>query len=55
MYYLAMDIGASSGRHMLGSLVDGKIQLQELYRFDNGCVMKKGHLCWDLESLRMPC
>ena len=35
-YYLAIDIGASSGRHILGSLVDGKIQLEEIYRFENG-------------------
>ena len=32
-YYLAVDIGASSGRHMLASLVDGKIVLEEVYRF----------------------
>ena len=34
-YYLAIDIGASSGRHMLGWLEDGKIQLKEIYRFEN--------------------
>ena len=32
-YYLAVDIGASSGRHMLGYLRDGKMQLEEIYRF----------------------
>lgn len=50
-YYLAVDIGASSGRHILGSLVDGKIQLEEIYRFENGMKKKDGHLCWDLEHL----
>lgn len=31
-YYLAVDIGASSGRHMLASMKDGKMQLEEVYR-----------------------
>ena len=44
-YYLAIDIGASSGRHILGSIEDGKIVLEEIYRFENGMVMKNGHLC----------
>ena len=35
-YYLAIDIGASSGRHILGSIEDGKIKLEEIYRFENG-------------------
>ena len=35
-YYLAVDIGASSGRHILASMVDGKINLEEIYRFPNG-------------------
>ena len=35
-YYLAVDIGASSGRHMLASMVDGKMQLEEVYRFPKG-------------------
>ena len=34
-YYLAVDIGASSGRHMLASMKDGKMQLEEVYRFPN--------------------
>ena len=46
-YYLAVDIGASSGRHILGHLENGKILLEEVYRFDNSPVMKDGHLCWD--------
>ena len=35
-YYLAVDIGASSGRHMLASMEDGKMKLEEVYRFPNG-------------------
>ena len=51
MSYLAIDIGASSGRHMLGKRVNGKIELKEVYRFKNGPKMKNGHLCWDREQL----
>ncbi len=50
-YYLAIDIGASSGRHILGTLKDGKIQLEEIYRFENGIEEKNGHLCWNLDEL----
>lgn len=50
-YYLAIDIGASSGRHILSWLEDGKIRLEEIYRFENRLVSKNGHLCWDLETL----
>ncbi len=50
-YYLAIDIGASSGRHILGSVKEGKIVFEEIYRFDNGMTTKDGHLCWNVESL----
>ena len=50
-YYLAIDIGASSGRHMLASIQDGKMQLEEVYRFPNGMDDKNGTLCWDVERL----
>lgn len=50
-YYLAVDIGASSGRHMLGHLADGKMMLEEIYRFPNGMKQKGQSLCWDLELL----
>jgi len=50
-YYLAIDIGASSGRHILGHLNDGKMILEEVHRFDNGMQMKNGELCWDLERI----
>lgn len=42
---LAIDIGASSGRHILGSVENGKIVLTEIYRFENGT------LVWDTERL----
>lgn len=51
MYYLAVDIGASSGRHILGSVQDGRIVIEEVYRFKNGNVKRNGHLCWELDRL----
>jgi rhamnulokinase len=50
-YYLAIDIGASSGRHILGHIEDGKMVLEEIYRFPNGMTEKNGTLCWDVERL----
>ena len=50
-YYLAVDIGASSGRHILAHLENGKIILEEVHRFQNGMVNKSGHLVWDHEAL----
>ena len=50
-YYLAIDIGASSGRHILGSVQDGKIVLEEIHRFPNGMSEKNGHRCWDVDKL----
>ena len=49
--YLAIDIGASSGRHILGHVEDGRIVLEEMYRFDNKQVHKNGHDCWDMDNL----
>ena len=49
--HLAVDIGASSGRHMIGYLEDGKICLKELYRFENRLIHKDDHLCWDIDHL----
>lgn len=50
-YYLAVDIGASSGRHILASMVNGKMQLEEVYRFSNGMDHVNGTLCWDVNRL----
>ena len=50
-YYLAIDIGASSGRHILGHVEDGKLVLEEMYRFDNLQISKNGHDCWDMDNL----
>ncbi len=51
MYCLAIDIGASSGRHILGEYKDGKIEMAEIYRFDNGFTNVDGTLAWDVEQL----
>jgi rhamnulokinase len=48
---LAIDIGASSGRHILGTVENGKIELKEVYRFDNTQIRKGGHDCWDKDAL----
>lgn len=50
-HYLAIDIGASSGRHILGSVRNGKLVLEEVFRFDNRQVRKDGHDCWDMDNL----
>ena len=50
-YFLAVDIGASSGRHILGSIEDGKLVLEEIHRFKNGMVEKDGHKVWEKERL----
>ena len=50
-YYLAIDIGASSGRHILGHLENGKMLLEEIYRFENRQIRRDGHDCWDIPHL----
>lgn len=49
--HLAVDIGASSGRHIIGNVDNGIMKLQEVYRFENGVSEKNGHLCWNINSL----
>ncbi len=51
MLYLTIDIGASSGRHILGKLIDGKIVIEEVYRFTNEIIEIEDQLCWDVEYL----
>jgi len=46
--YLAVDIGASSGRHVVGRYDGKRLRLEEVYRFDNGPVELAGSLFWDL-------
>ena len=49
--YLAIDIGASSGRHIVGWRENGTVKTQEVYRFPNGVTEQDGHLIWDIEAL----
>ena len=50
-HYLAIDIGASSGRHILGWPEDGEIRTREVYRFPNGVTEQDRHLTWDIDAL----
>ena len=50
-HFLAFDLGATSGRAMLGSLEDGRLGLQEVHRFPNRIVSRDGHLYWDFDAL----
>ncbi|NMA05280.1 MAG: rhamnulokinase [Acholeplasmataceae bacterium] len=50
-YYLAIDIGASSVKIILGYLLDDKLHIEEIYRFENKIINKDNHLFWDLNNL----
>lgn len=50
-YYLAIDIGASSGRHILGEVNNGVISLKEIHRFPNSIERINDHYCWNLKHL----
>ena len=50
-YCLAIDIGASSGRHIVGWQENGQIMTAEVYRFPNGVTAQDGHLVWDMVAL----
>lgn len=50
-YYLAIDIGASSGRHILAHIENEKLELEEIYRFENNLVADEDGLVWDIDSL----
>lgn len=50
-YYLAVDIGASSGRHILSHMENGKIVLEEIYRFPNGMEEYQGQKIWNIDVL----
>jgi rhamnulokinase len=50
-YALAIDIGASGGRHILSHVEGGRLVLEEVYRFPNVLEECDGHLCWSLNTL----
>ena len=49
--YLAIDIGASSGRHIAAWREGGELKMKEIYRFPNLPKEENGHLVWNLENL----
>lgn len=49
--YLAIDIGASSGRHIVGQRTGDEFKTEEVFRFPNGMAEQNGHLVWDIEAL----
>ena len=51
LFTLAIDIGASSGRNIVGWMENGVIKTQEVYRFPNGVTEADGHLTWDVDAL----
>ncbi|KUP35844.1 MULTISPECIES: rhamnulokinase [Bacillus] len=51
MIYAAVDIGASSGRVIIGELQKGKLAVQEIHRFANGFMQRDGHGYWDIDHL----
>ncbi len=50
-YFFAVDLGATSGRTIIGTLADGKIKLEELTRFGNALIETGGHFYWDIFAL----
>ena len=50
-YYLAIDIGASSGRHILGHFENGNICIEEVHRFNNSMINSNGSFYWDIKKI----
>ena len=50
-YFFAVDLGATSGRTILGTLADGKLEQEELTRFPNNLIETGGHFYWDIYAL----
>ncbi len=49
--FFAVDLGATSGRTIIGTILDGKVHLQELTRFQNNLIETGGHFYWDIYAL----
>ena len=50
-YFFAVDLGATSGRTILGTLAQGKVELEEITRFPNNLIEQGGHFYWDIYAL----
>ena len=49
-YYFAVDLGATSGRTIIGSIADGKLEQEEVTRFPNNLIEQGGHFYWDIHA-----
>ena len=50
-YFFAVDLGATSGRTIIGNIADGKFELEEVTRFPNNLIEQGGHYYWDIYAL----
>jgi rhamnulokinase len=50
-HYLAIDLGAESGRLILGTLENNRLSMREIYRFANGMLQIDGHYHWNIENI----
>ena len=50
-HFFAVDLGATSGRTIIGTIENGKMSLEELTRFDNNLIETGGHFYWDIFAL----
>jgi len=50
-YFLAIDLGASSGRHILGHIEEGLFKMEIIHNFSNRIITKNGSVCWDVDYL----
>ena len=50
-YFFAVDLGATSGRTIIGTINEGKFELEEVTRFPNNLIVQGGHYYWDIHAL----
>ena len=50
-YFFAVDLGATSGRTIIGSMADGRLEQEEITRFPNNLIETGGHFYWDIYAL----
>ena len=50
-YFFAVDLGATSGRTIVGQLEQNKLELRQLTRFPNNIIQVNGHFYWDIMAL----
>ena len=50
-YFFAVDLGATSGRTIIGNIADGQFRLEEVTRFSNNLIEQGGHFYWDIYAL----